>query len=121
MLDNGHSLMELSKKVAVFMILSEVAIPNVPIAPVDFYVTDQGYLVTVDNWHNMGCGKALALYGPSGTPVKSYDLNDLFLDDEVIHFENSSSSILWHRVPYTCSRTRTNCSSASMTRGPISS
>jgi hypothetical protein len=70
-----------------------------PVAPVDFYVTDQGYLITLDNWHNMGYGKVLALYGQDGTPIKSYNLSDFFLDEEISHFEHSVSSIWWHKGP----------------------
>jgi len=70
-----------------------------PVAPVDFYVTDQGYLITLDNWHNMGFGKVLALYGEDGTSIKSYDLSDLFSDEEIGHFEHSVSSIWWHKGP----------------------
>jgi hypothetical protein len=70
-----------------------------PVAPVDFYVNDQGYLITLDNWHNMGFGKVLVLYGPDGTPIKSYDLNDLFSDKEINLFDHSISSIWWRKGP----------------------
>jgi hypothetical protein len=70
-----------------------------PVAPVDFYVTDQGYLITVDNWHNLGFGKVLALYGADGTPIKSYELRDLFTDEEINAFEHSASSVWWHKGP----------------------
>ena len=70
-----------------------------PVAPVDFFVTDLGYLITLDNWHNMGYGKVLALYGADGTAVKSYALNDLFSEEEINSFEHSASSIWWHKRP----------------------
>jgi hypothetical protein len=70
-----------------------------PVAPVDFFVTDQGYLITLDNWHNMGYGKVLALYGADGAPIKSYDLSDLFSEEEISQFEHSASSIWWHKGP----------------------
>src|SRR5579872_5074383 len=28
-----------------------------PVAPADFFATDNGFLITLDNWHNMGYGK----------------------------------------------------------------
>jgi hypothetical protein len=70
-----------------------------PVAPVEFFVSDLGYLITLDNWHNMGYGKVLALYGPDGAPIKSYELKDLFLDEEIRNFEHSVSSIWWHKGP----------------------
>ena len=70
-----------------------------PVAPVEFFVTDQGSLVTLDNWHNVGYGKVLALYRPDGTPVKSYELKDLFSDEEISRFDLSVSSIWWHKGP----------------------
>jgi len=74
-----------------------------PVAPVEFFVSDQGYLITLDNWHNMGYGKVLALYGPDGAPIKSYELKDLFSEEEISRFEHSVSSIGAQR---TCLRRR---------------
>jgi len=70
-----------------------------PVAPVEFFVSDQGYLMTLDNWHNMGYGKVLVLYGPDGAPIKSYELKDLFSEEEIDHFDHSVSSIWWHKGP----------------------
>lgn len=69
-----------------------------PVAPVEFFVTDRGYLITLDNWHNMGYGKVLALYGPDGV-IRSYELKDLFSEEEIERFDHSASSILWHKGP----------------------
>lgn len=68
-----------------------------PVAPVEFFVTEQGYLLTLDNWHNMGYGKVVALYGADGAPIKSYELSDLFSPDEINGFDHSVSSIWWHK------------------------
>lgn len=70
-----------------------------PVAPVEFFVTDRGYVVTLDNWHNMGYGKVLVLYGPDGAPIKSYELKDLFSEEEINRFDHSVSSIWWHKGP----------------------
>lgn len=70
-----------------------------PVAPVEFFVTDQGYLVTLDNWHNVGYGKILVLYGSDGAPIKSYELKDLFSGEEINRFDHSVSSIWWHKGP----------------------
>lgn len=66
-----------------------------PIAPVIFFVTDRGYLVTFDNWHNMGYGRALAGYAPTGRQVFAWQLSDLFTADEIAAFKTSVSSIWW--------------------------
>ena len=70
-----------------------------PVAPVEYFVSDQGYLMTLDNWHNMGYGKVLALYGSDGAAIKSYELKDLFSEEEIGRFEHSASSIWWHKGP----------------------
>ena len=70
-----------------------------PVAPVEFFVSDHGYLMTLDNWHNAGYGIVLALYGPDGAPIKSYELKDLFSKEEIELFEHSVSSIWWHKGP----------------------
>jgi hypothetical protein len=49
-----------------------------PVAPIDLFLTDRGYLVTLDNWHNMGYGKIFAFYSPEGSLIRSYALDDLF-------------------------------------------
>lgn len=70
-----------------------------PVAPVEFFVTERGYLLTLDNWHNLGYGKVVALYGADGAPIKSYELADLFSGEEIANFEHSASSIWWHKGP----------------------
>ncbi len=66
-----------------------------PIAPVHFLVTDRGYLVTLDNWHNVGYGQMLVAYTSAGKRVASYALKDLFSKDEIESFSHSTSSIHW--------------------------
>jgi hypothetical protein len=68
-----------------------------PIAPVLFFVTDRGYLATLDNWHNMGYGKIAAFYTPQGELIKSFELADLFTSDESKRFSQSVSSIWWRK------------------------
>jgi hypothetical protein len=68
-----------------------------PIAPVDFFVTDRGYLATLDNWHNMGYGKVAAFYTPTGEPITSFELTDLFSPEESKQFSQSVSSIWWRK------------------------
>ena len=71
-------------------------LPN-PVAPVEFFVSNRGDLVTLDNWHNRGYGAVLVLYHSDGKLVKSYKLADLFAKKELDSFSQSESSILWHK------------------------
>ena len=66
-----------------------------PVAPARFFVSNSGGLVTVDNWHNNGYGKVVAIYDPAGKLVKAYDLADLFPAAVVNAFPHSVSSIHW--------------------------
>jgi hypothetical protein len=70
-----------------------------PVAPVDFFVSNDGHLATIDNWHNRGYGTVLALYDAGGKPVKAYALADLFSKAEIDTYPHSVSSIHWHNGP----------------------
>ena len=98
--------------------MREAALLN-PVAPVDAVVSKRGYLVTLDNWHNMGYGKVFALSGPDGAPIKSYELKDLFSKQEIELFEHSVSSIWWRKGPAYVDENQKACSSVLMTREPI--
>ena len=49
-----------------------------PVAPIDAFLTDRGYLATLDNWHNMGYGKVAAFSAPTGALIRAYALAELF-------------------------------------------
>jgi hypothetical protein len=68
-----------------------------PVAPIDFFVTDRGLLITLDNWHNMGYGKVVAFYSPDGKPIRAYALSDMFTQSEIDGFQHSVSSIWWRK------------------------
>jgi len=68
-----------------------------PVAPVDFFVIDAGYLITLDNWHNTGYGKVVAFYTPLGKAIRAYELSDLFTKSEIDGFGHSESSIQWRK------------------------
>jgi len=68
-----------------------------PVAPIEFFVTDRGNLITLDNWHNMGYGKVVAFYSPEGKPIRAYGLSDLFTQSEIDGFRHSVSSIWWRK------------------------
>lgn len=69
-----------------------------PVAPVDFYVSNDGRLVTIDNWHNRGYGAVVVIYARDGALVKAYTLADLFTQEEIEAFSHSVSSIHWHET-----------------------
>ena len=81
-----------------YKLVAETALPN-PVAPVDVFIANAGQLVTLDNWHNRGYGEVVVVISPDGTRIKSYKLNDLFLDAEIEAFSHSVSSIHWHDGP----------------------
>lgn len=66
-----------------------------PVAPVRFFVSDSGRLATVDNWHNAGFGKVVAIYAPDGKLVKAYELPELFPPVTLKAMPRSVSSIHW--------------------------
>ena len=68
-----------------YRLTQEITLHN-PVAPVMFLVTDRGYLVTFDNWHNMGFGKVIVSYSPAGRVVFAGELKDLFWAEEIAMF-----------------------------------
>ncbi len=70
-----------------------------PVAPVEFFVSDRGFLVTLDNWHNVGYGKVVAIYGPGGQLVRAYELEELYSQDDISKLRKTVSSIWWRTKP----------------------
>jgi len=67
-----------------------------PAAPLDIFVDDDGYIITLDNWYETGYGKAVVIYDQSGDIVKSYELTELFPDSvEFNKLSRSVSSLHW--------------------------
>ena len=66
-----------------------------PLAPVDLEVTNEGVLVTIDNWHNLGYGAVVAIYTPDGVIAKQYTLSDLYSKSDLSRIQTSTSSIHW--------------------------
>ena len=81
-----------------YQLMHSVTLLN-PVAPVEYFVSDEGRMVTVDNWHNRGYGSVLAVYDPAGRLVKAYALTDLFSKDEIDAYPHSVSSRHWHNGP----------------------
>jgi hypothetical protein len=70
-----------------------------PVAPVQFFVSNDGHLATIDNWHNVGHGVVVAVYNVQGDLLKAYRLADLFSPTEIKAFPLSVSSRHWHQGP----------------------
>lgn len=70
------------------------------VAPVDFHVSDHGYLAVLDNWRSLGQGAVVSLYNPEGKPIRSYELPDLFDAEELAGLPRRVSSALrWRQGP----------------------
>lgn len=75
-----------------------ISLPN-PVAPVQVLVSNNGDVITLDNWHNEGYGAVLVLYHWDGKVARTYRLADLFSKKKIDSFPTSVSSIWWHKGP----------------------
>jgi hypothetical protein len=82
-----------------YELVSDTVLEN-PVSPTDALVTNSGYLVTFDNWHNMGYGKAVAIYGPTGQLINAYALEQLYSADRLGKIPRSVSSRWWRCAPH---------------------
>jgi hypothetical protein len=62
-------------------------------------VANDGALITLDNWHNVGFGDVVAIYAPDGKLRRKYRLGDLYSAATIEKIKRSVSSIWWR-----CSR-----------------
>lgn len=69
-----------------------------PVAPIHVAVANDGTLITLDNWHNVGFGDVVAIYAPDGKPRKKYRLEDLYPAAALDTIQRSVSSIWWRCV-----------------------
>ena len=69
-----------------------------PVAPIHVAVTNDGTVVTLDNWHNVGFGDVVAIYAPDGKLRKKYSLRDLYSMTTIEKIDRSVSSIWWRCV-----------------------
>ena len=77
-----------------YALIADVALEN-PVAPVDALVSIAGHLITFDNWHNIGYGRVVAIYGPHGKLIAAYDLEQLYPPDRLSRLPMSVSSRWW--------------------------
>lgn len=81
-----------------YKLLHDIPLQN-PVAPVDALVSDQGYFITFDNWHNLGYGKVVEIYGPMGKRIRSYEISDLYAPPSLEKIPASVSSRHWRCQP----------------------
>jgi len=76
----------------------EIALAN-PVLPVSALVADDGSFITFDNWHNLGFGKVVAIYAPTGRLVRSWELTELYSKERVESIPHTVSSRAWRCAP----------------------
>jgi hypothetical protein len=81
-----------------YKLVAEAALKN-PMAPVEFFVSNDGRLATLDNWHNVGYGDVVALYDPAGRLVRAYELDELFAPEDLKRLARSEASVAWRNGP----------------------
>lgn len=81
-----------------YKLLHQISLQN-PVAPVDALVSDQGNFITLDNWHNLGYGKVVAIYGPAGKLIRSFELGELYPGQLLERIARSMSSRHWRCQP----------------------
>lgn len=77
-----------------YQLIADVPLQN-PMAPVHILVSNLGYMVTFDNWHNAGYGKIVAIYRSNGQLVRAYELEELYSSEEIDSIPRSISSRDW--------------------------
>ena len=77
-----------------YRLVADVALQN-PINPVSAAVTNKGYLITFDNWHNAGYGKVVAMYTNRGKVIRAYTLEELYSQAQILDLPLSASSRWW--------------------------
>ena len=82
-----------------YKLIADVALQN-PVTPVDMLLSNHGYLLTFDNWHNTGYGKVVAIYRPNGELVRTYELEALYPVKQLEAIPISVSSRWWRCRPF---------------------
>lgn len=68
------------------------------VSPVSAIISNDGkYIVTFDNWHNVGYGDhVVAIYSSQGEVIKKFGLDYFLTKDDISQLPTSVSSIWWH-------------------------
>lgn len=70
-----------------------------PTRPIDAVLLDDGRLLSFDNWHKMGYGEVMVLYGVTGEVLWQRELEDLLAPEILGQVMRSVSSRWWRRDP----------------------
>jgi hypothetical protein len=81
-----------------YVLTHEVPLVN-PVAPVNVLLAPDGSFITFDNWHNLGYGSVVAIYGRDGSLVRQYELEDLYPPQKIKALPTSVSSRSWRCAP----------------------
>ncbi len=66
------------------------------ISPVEIYVSDSGYVITLNDWLRSGYKHSLVIYDPKGNIIRDSRLEDMFTEEEIENkVEPSVSSRRW--------------------------
>lgn len=77
-----------------YRLVADVELRN-RVSPTYAIVTDDGYLVTFDDWYQMGIGDVLAFYRPTGALIRAVAIQDLYTPAKLIQIPRSVSSRQW--------------------------
>jgi hypothetical protein len=78
-----------------YKLIAGVDLQN-PVSPVDARLTNDGYLVTFDNWGAIGKGFVVTFYKPDGQLLRHIRLEELYRDGRQLQeLPVSTSSIRW--------------------------
>lgn len=77
------------------------------VSPLLMYVSNQGELITLDNWYNSGHGDVVVLYKTDGSVLKSFGLSAFYTRPQLEQLLRSVSSVQWRcfeKSPYLLQR-----------------
>ena len=82
-----------------YRLVADVALQN-PAFPVYAIVTDDGFLVTFDDWFGMGVRNVMVFYRPTGALIRALSLEDLYAPEARATIPRSTSSLHWRCAVY---------------------
>ena len=95
----AHALLYRLDKDRSYRLVKDITLLN-EWSPVNVLVARSGAFIAFDNWHRAGFGDVVAIYAPSGTLVRSYQLEQLYRPAQIEKIPESVSSRHWRCTPY---------------------
>ena len=77
-----------------YRLVADVELAN-PVLPAYAKLTDDGHLVTFDDWGSVGRGSVIAFYRPDGTLIRDVDITELYGPRDLAAMPMSTSMTLW--------------------------